>query len=146
LGEITDLTIERAAAFSIRALLATAKGHKWWLTFEVEVKAPNLIAKTDWQRCVDFKLEVRQATEADATALAEIERRCPIVLGDTSIYFDRGDDYFAFARLMEEATVGIAFVDGKPAAVSCGAMHKVRIGGVIRPIVTVVHLRVMPEH
>jgi hypothetical protein len=39
LGDITDLTIERAAAFSIRALLATAKGHKWWLTFEVEVGA-----------------------------------------------------------------------------------------------------------
>jgi hypothetical protein len=146
LGEITGLTIENAEMFSIRALLATAKGHKWRLTFEVEAEPPNLIAKTDWQRQVDFKLEVRKATEADAAALAEIERRCPIVLGDTSIYFDRGDDYFAFTRLMEEATVGIAFVDDKPAAVSCGAMHRVRIGGVIRPIVTVVHLRVMPEH
>ena len=28
-----------------------------------------------------------------APALAEIERRCPILLGDTSITFDRGDDY-----------------------------------------------------
>jgi len=121
LGEITGLTIEHAAEFTIRALLATAKGHKWWLTFEVEAKPANLIAKTDWQRQVDFKLEVRKATEADSAALAEIERRCPIVLGDTSIYFDRGDDYFAFTRLMEEATVGIAFVDDKPAAVSCGA-------------------------
>ena len=146
MGEITSLTVEHAFAFSIRALVATAKGNKWWLTFEVEAEPPHLITKTDWQRQVDFKLEVRKANPADAAALAEIERRCPIVLGDTSIYFDRGDDYFAFTRLMEEATVGIAFVDDKPAAVSCGAMHKVRIGGVIHPIVTVVHLRVMPGH
>ncbi len=131
---------------SIKALVATAKGRNWWFVLEVEPNPPHLIAKVDWQRQVDFKLEVRRATEADAAALAQIERRCPIVLDDTSIYFDRGDDYFAFARLMEEATVGIAFVDDQPAAVSCGAMHRVRIGGVIRPIVTVVHLRVMPEH
>jgi len=112
----------------------------------VESNTPHLIAKTDWQREVDFKLEVRTATGADAAALAEIERRCPIVLGDSSVYFDRGDDYFAFTRLMEDATVGIAFVDDKPAAVSCGAKHRVRIGGVIHPIITVAHLRVLYEH
>lgn len=146
MGEITDLSIDVAGDFSIKALVATAKGVKWRLEFEVEPNPPHLIAKIDWQRQVDFKLEVRKATEADAAALAEIERRCPIVLGDTSVYFNRGDDYFAFARLMEEATVGIAFVDDQPAAVSCGALHRVRIGGVIHPIVTVVHLRVMPGH
>jgi hypothetical protein len=146
LGEITSIDIQSARNFSIKGLVATAKGHKWLLSFEVESNMPHLIAKTDWQREVDLKLEVRRATEADATALAEIERRCPIVLGGSSVYFDRGDDYFAFTRLMEDATVGIAFVDGKPAAVSCAAKHRVRIGGVIHPIITVAHLRVMPEH
>jgi hypothetical protein len=145
-GEITCLTMDFVGDVAIRASVATAKGHKWWLAFEVEAEPPHLIAKTDWQRQNDFKLEVRKATEADAPALAEIERRCPIVLGDTSIYFDRGEDYFAFTRLMQEVTVGIAFVDDKPAAVSCGAMHEVRISGAIHPIVTVAHLRVMPEH
>ena len=62
------------------------------------------------------------------------------------MYFDRGADYFASKRLMEEATVGIGFVDGKPAAASCGALHKIRVGGVVRPLVTVTHLRVLPEH
>jgi hypothetical protein len=146
LGQITSIDIQSARDFSIKARVVTTKGHKWWLTFEVESNAPHLIAKNDWQREVDFKLEVRRATEADATALAEIERRCPIVLGDSSVYFDRGDDYFAFTRLMEDATVGIAFVDDKPAAVSCAAKHRVRIDGVIHPIITVAHLRVMPEH
>ncbi|HUA36233.1 MAG TPA: hypothetical protein VMA09_21680 [Candidatus Binataceae bacterium] len=146
LGKFAQVYVETADEFSIKAGITTEKGHKWWLTVEVETQAPNRIIKIDWQRQVDFKLEVRRATEADAAALAEIERKCPIVLGDTSVYFDRGNDYFAFARLMEESTVGIAFVDNQPAAVSCGAMHRVRIGGVIRPIVTVAHLRVMPEH
>ena len=131
LGQITGLDIQSARDFSIKALVATAKGHRWWLTFEVESNTPHLIAKTDWQREVDFKLEVRTASGADAAELAEIERRCPIVLGDSSVYFDRGDDYFAFTRLMEDATVGIAFVDDKPAAVS-SAKHRVRIGGVNR--------------
>jgi len=146
LGNISNFAIESASEFSIKALASTTKGNEWRLTFEVDGKAPHQIAKNDWQRQVDFKLEVRRATEADAVALAEIERRCPIVLGETSVYFDRGNDYFAFTRLMEDATVGIAFVDDKAAAVSCGAKHQVRIGGVLHPIVTVAHLRVLPEH
>jgi predicted N-acetyltransferase YhbS len=89
---------------------------------------------------------VRKATEADGQALAEIEQRCPIVLGDTSMYFDRSNDYFAFTRLMEEATIGIAFVDDKQAAASCAAMHTIRIGGMTHPILTIAHLRVMPEY
>ena len=145
-GQIAELAIDKADEFSIAVSISTAKGHQLKFLLEVEPDPPHRIAKADLQRQNDFKLEVRKATEADAAALAEIERRCPIVLGDTSMYFDRGDDYFAFARLMEEATVGIAFVDDKPAAVSCGAMHKVRVAGVIHPIVTVAHLRVMPEH
>ena len=68
------------------------------------------------------------------------------MLGETEVYFDRGDDYLAFSRLMEDCTIGIASVDGVPAAVSCGAKHTVRIGGVLRPLLTVSHLRVLPEH
>ena len=145
-GQITELKIDSAGEFSIASSISTAKGHKLKLLLEVEPSPPHRITKADLQRHNDFKLEVRKATEADIPALAEIERGCPIVLGDTSMHFDRGADYFAFARLMEEATVGIAFVNDQPGAVTCGAMHKVRVAGVIHPIVTVVHLRVMPEH
>ena len=72
---------------------------------------------------------MREATEADSQILAEIERRCPIVLDDRTVTFDRGDDYFAFARLMEDVTVGLGFVDGVPAAINCGAMRKVLVAG-----------------
>ena len=113
---------------------------------KVEPDPPHRISLLNWERQFEFKLEVREATEADAPILADIERRVPIVLGDTHVHFERGADYFAFARLMEDCTIGIASVDGVPAAASCGVKHVVRIGGVLRPIVTVVHLRVLPEH
>lgn len=146
IGEISELSIESRSDFKIDARLTAAKNRKWKLALEVETAQPHRISVLNWERQFEFKLEVREATEADAPILADIERRCPIVLGDTHVHFDRGSDYFAFARLMEDYTIGIASVDGIPAAVSCGAKHRVRIGGVIRPIVTVAHLRVLPDH
>ncbi len=146
MGEISELSVEERSEFKIDARITAAKNRKWQLSVEVEPDPPHRISLLNWERQFEFKLEVREATEADAPILADIERRCPIVLGDTHVHFDRGTDYFAFARLMEDCAIGIASVDGIPAAVSCGTKHRVRIGGVIRPIVTVVHLRVLPEH
>ena len=145
-GEISELSVEPQSEFKIDARVATAKNQKWQLSIQVEPDPPHRISLINWQRQYEFKLETREATAADAPVLADIERRCPIVLGETHVHFDRGNDYFAFARLMEDCAIGIASVDGIPAAVSCGAMHTVRIGGVPHPIVTVVHLRVLPEH
>jgi GNAT superfamily N-acetyltransferase len=146
MGEISELSVEPRSEFKIDARLTAAKNRKWRLSVEVEPNPPHRISLLNWRRQFEFKLEVREATEADASILADIERRCPIVLGDIHVHFDRGSDYFAFARLMEDCTIGIASVDGVPAGVSCGAKHRVRIGGVLRPFVTVVHLRVLPEH
>lgn len=146
MGEILEISLEPRSDFKIDALVTAAKNRKWRLSLEVEDTPPYRMSRVAWERQFEFKLEVREATDADAPILADIERRCPIVLGDTHVHFDRGRDYFAFARLMEDYTIGIASVDGVPAAVSCGAKHLVRIGGVIRPLVTVLHLRVLPEH
>jgi hypothetical protein len=146
LGEILGLTLERMSDTEAAVRLDCAKERKWRLILSVESKAPYRITKNVHERINDFKLETRDATEADADILAELERLCPIVLGDTKIWFDRGKDYFAFTRLMEEFSIGLAFVDGEPAAVSCGARHTVKIGGVLHPMITVSHLRVLPEH
>ena len=146
IGEIVDVSLESASEFSGKALLATSKGRKWALSIDVEPVPPHRITRWELERQHEFQLDVREAGEADAAILADIERRCPIVLGETEVYFDRGDDYLAFSRLMEDCTIGIASVDGVPAAVSCGAKHTVRVGGVLRPIITVSHLRVLPEH
>src|SRR5271156_3115879 len=145
MGEISEVSVEPRSEFKIDARVTAAKNRKWRLSIEVEPNPPHRISILNWERQFEFKLEVREATAADAPILADIERRVPIVLGDKEIHFERGTDYFAFARLMEDCTIGIASVDGVPAAASCGAKHVVRIGGVPRPIVTVLHLRVLPE-
>jgi hypothetical protein len=146
MGEILKIELEAHSDFSLVARVHTGKNQRWRLKLEVESERDHRISRLDWERQFEFKLEVRDATPADAAILADIERRCPIVLGDTKVYFERGTDYFAFARLMEEYVIGIASVDGIPAAVTCGAKHRVRIGGVDHPIVTVIHLRVLPDH
>ena len=145
IGEIVAVSIE-SSDLSAKADFDTANGRKWTLFVDVEARPPHRMTRWQIERRHDFKLDVREASDADAAILADIERRCPIVLGETEVYFDRGDDYLAFSRLMEDCTIGIASVDGVPAAVSCGAKHTVRIGGVLRPIMTVSHLRVLPEH
>lgn len=145
-GEIVQVTILSAAEFQVEASVSGAKDRKWRLRMVVEPEPPHRIVRQQFDRELDANVEVRKAVDSDAAALAEIERRCPIVMAGTSMYFDRGADYFASNRLMEQATTGIAFVDGKPAAASCGALHQIRVGSVVQSLVTVTHLRVLPEH
>ncbi len=94
----------------------------------------------------DASIVVRPATEDDAAALAEIERRSPMVSGDVRVTVDRGEDYFASARLMEASDVVLAEVDGEPAAVHCAAFHHVRLAGEIVRVCYVHHLRVSAQH
>jgi hypothetical protein len=138
--------IQETSPFSVTATLVSPRGKRWCLTFSVEAEEPHIIRQMEWQRLFDRDVTVREATKADAPALAEIERRSPVMLGETSIAFDRGDDYFAFTRLMAEVTVAVGFVGGGPAAVNCGAAHQVRVGGQDVRVMTAIHTRVLPEH
>ncbi|HEX6031284.1 MAG TPA: hypothetical protein VFY90_07615, partial [Tepidiformaceae bacterium] len=91
------------------------------------------------------RIEIRVATEADGPVLAEIERNAPLQLGDSSFVIDRGGDYFAAARLMEDATVLLGSVDGEPAGVFCGALHEAMVGGQPRRMYYVHHARILPQ-
>ncbi|MHB8528949.1 MAG: hypothetical protein ACYC8V_05470, partial [Caulobacteraceae bacterium] len=146
LGEIRDLRFRSVSEFEFEAQVEADKDRRWTFTLAVEEAPPHRITRVQWDRLHDFTLEVREAEAADWPSLAQIERRAPIVRGDVKIWFDRGEAWFDFSRLMEDCTVGIAFVDGEPAAITCGARHGVRIGGADKSIVTVSHLRVLPEH
>jgi hypothetical protein len=146
-GEIVELKLESASDLAIVALARTSKERSWTISLTVEPEAPHRIDTFRFERRHDFKLEVREAAgPGDALIVADIERRCPIVMGDTSVWFDRGADYFAFSRLLEDCTVGLASVDGVPAAISCGAERVVRVGGELKRMIVVSHLRVLPEH
>ncbi|HEY1427759.1 MAG TPA: hypothetical protein VGF50_13895 [Caulobacteraceae bacterium] len=146
MGAIVEFAIESASDLAIVAAARTSKDRKFIISLTVEPDPPHRIAEFRFERRHDFKLEVREATPADALVVADIERRCPIVMGDTSVWFDRGERYFDFARLLPECTVGLASVDGVPAAVSCGAERVVRVGGELKRLYVVSHLRVLPEH
>ncbi len=142
--EITKLT--RDDEHDIAVELQTDKNTRYRLILGVEPEPPHRIQTLDWQRLYDFTVVVREATDADGPALAEIERRAPIEVGDSRVTFDRSADYLAAARLMEDATVVMAEVDGEPAAVEWGALHHTRIGGQDYRLVNFIHLRVAVEH
>jgi len=140
------LAFASTSDFVVEATFTAAKERRWKLKLTVEEAEPFRIAQLAWERVHDFELVVREAVAADALTMSDLERRCPIVLGDTRFWFDRGERYFDFARLTEDCTVGLATVDGAPAAMTCGDRFTARIGGALKSIVLVSHLRVLPEH
>lgn len=146
IGPFDVTSVDEAADFSVAVTLRAADGKRWRVSCTAEAEAPHRITALDWQRAFDSEVVVREATEADAAVLSDIERRCPIVLDDTSVVVDRGDDYFAFARLMEDVTVSLGFVDGDPAGINCGAVRRVRVGGAEYRMMVAVHLRILPQH
>lgn len=143
---LATVSIVSTSDLAIEATLTAAKDRRWKLKLIVEDAAPFRIAQLAWERLYDFELVVREAVPSDALTLSDLERRCPIELGAVRFWFDRGERYFDFARLMEDCTVGLATVDGEPAAMTCGARFSARIGGALKSIVLVSHLRVLPEH
>jgi hypothetical protein len=116
------------------------------VTFVVEEEPPHRVLVERWSRVYDFDLEIRPATQDDAPTLTSIERRAEVVLGDTKVVTDRGEDYFAAARLLDDATVFLATVDGDPAAVGWGAQAPARLNGTDVTATYFFHLRVSPDH
>lgn len=88
---------------------------------------------------------IREAAAQDGPLLADIERRTPLQLGDLALAIDRRDDYFAASRLMGDATVLIAELDGVAVGVFCAAAHPAMIGGIERRMLYIHHARILPE-
>jgi hypothetical protein len=146
-GDFRVVSVEQVSHFHVAVTLASGGDKKFLLSCEVEGSEPHRITLLTRERILDFEVVSREATIADAAVLAEIERRCPIVLGDgTTMTIERGDDYFAFTRLMDNFLVALGFVDGKPAGVNVAALHTVRVGGRDYRIHAFAHLRILPEH
>ncbi|MGH7925147.1 MAG: hypothetical protein ACREQH_11230, partial [Candidatus Binatus sp.] len=146
-GDFKVASVEQAPDFNVAVVVETASNKKFRLSLEVEAHEPHRITALSRERILDFDVMSREATIADAAVLADMERRCPIVLGDgTTMTIERGDDYFAFTRLMDNFLVALGLVDGKPAGVNVAARHTVRVGGRDYRIDAFAHLRILPEH
>ncbi len=145
-GDFTVASVEQISDFHLTARLESAS-KKFRLSIEVEDREPHRITVLNRERILDFEVVSCEATIADAAVLADIERRCPIVLGDgVTMTIERGDDYFAFTRLMDDFVVALGCVDGKPAGVNVAALHTVRVGERNYRAHAFAHLRILPEH
>ena len=145
-GDFKVASVEEVSDFHV-TVIQTSGDKKFRLSMEVEAIEPHRITVLTRERILDFDVVSREATLADAAALADIERRCPIVLSDgVTMTIERGDDYFAYTRLMDDFLVALGFVDGKPAGVNVAALHTVRVGGRDYRIHAFAHLRILPEH
>ena len=145
-GEFVVEAVDDVSPTEVSVVLAPVEGRKQRIVFIVEEEPPHRIRLEKWSRVHDFDLQMITATEEHAATLADIERRALVVLGDTTVATDRGDDYFAAARLIDDPTVFLAVVDGDPAGVSWGAQAKVVFDGETRNATYFFHLRVTPEH
>jgi hypothetical protein len=146
-GDFKVASVEQVSDFHVAVILENTSDKKFRLSCEVEDSDPHKITVLSRERILDFDVVSREATIADAAVLADIERRCPIVLSDgVTMTIERGDDYFAFTRLMDNLLVALGFVDGKPAGVNVAALHIVRVGGRDYRIHAFAHLRILPEH
>ncbi len=145
-GDFRVASVEQVSDYQL-TVIQTSGDKKWRLSIAVEDREPHRITVLARERILEFEVVSREATAADAAVLADIERRCPIVLGDgVTMTIERGDDYFAFTRLMDDFLVALGFVDGKPAGVNVAAVHTVRVGGRDYRIHAFAHLRILPEH
>lgn len=146
-GDFKVASVELVSDFHVAVMLESTSDKKFRVSCAVEDSEPHKITVLSRERILDFEVVSREARIADAAVLADIERRCPIVLGDgTTMTIERGDDYFAFTRLMDNFLVALGFVDGKPAGVNVAALHTVRVGGRDYRIHAFAHLRILPEH
>jgi hypothetical protein len=145
-GEFTLTSIVQASNCQIIVILE-GSDKKWKVSCEVEEQPPHRITSLTRERLLDVEVVSREATAADASVLADIERRCPIVLGaGTTMVIDRGDDYFAFTRLMGDFVVGLGFIDENPAGVNAAGVHTIRVGRRNYRVLAAAHLRILPEH
>lgn len=92
------------------------------------------------------EVHIRPARAEDAAALRELETRAPLEVGTARLSIDRGEDWFAATRLMDEASVLIAEIDQEPVGLLTGALRRAPIGGVDRKILFMGTARVPVTH
>lgn len=86
----------------------------------------------------------RLAAESDGPALRDLERRSAIETDGLSVYYDRGDDYFAQQRLMQQHQTSVAEYQGRIVGVLSDAIRPVRVAGIGYRATYRFHLRVDP--
>jgi len=148
-GDGQPFRVEKIAVSSPYALDITldyGDGKPTKVSFAVEEEPPHRIVRMWWARAIPDDIVIRRASAVDAAALNDLEMRAPMTLGTTTLVYDRGADFLAFTRLMEENVCFVAERDGELLGLACGAAHRVRIGGADYTVMLLHHLRVPVAH
>jgi hypothetical protein len=119
-------------------------GRTWRVGVRIEKRSPHRVRNVVRSE-VKPELKVRLATADDAAALRAIEFKAPIVLGETRVVYDRGEDYFAAERLMGDVETHIVERDEEPVALSSLVINKIRVNGSDFTGIYSHRLRVLPE-
>lgn len=130
------------------AILVGADDKRWSLTCWVGEALPHPITGTRLIPAPPEGTTIRNATGGDAAELAALERRAPLRLGENAellMTFDRGEDYFASARLMEEVAVYVSEKDGAVTGVYWGAQQPARVNGKELRLFLEHHVRIDPD-
>ncbi|HME70414.1 MAG TPA: hypothetical protein VKM54_11180 [Myxococcota bacterium] len=128
--------------------LRDEKGRPWMLRCRIGNTPPYLLDFYSLAKSLPPGLRIRLATEADAPALAALERACPIELDDGSrVTMIRGRSVLDQVR-MAAGWARLWLVEDGETLVACDALavHPARVGGRPFELVYRFHTRVAPSH
>jgi hypothetical protein len=112
--------------FYVRAVMRAADGGRFALRVGVEWEPPHRIVYASRFHYPEGVV-TRAATDDDEEAIAELERRTPVVDGDVRRRYDRRGGWFDQVHLMDETIVVVAEIDGEIVGVNVDAVHEVLI-------------------
>jgi hypothetical protein len=144
--EVTEAACDGEDVLEVN--LQDVKGRPWTLRCRIGKTPPYLLDFYSLAKPLPPGLRIRLATEADASALAALERACPIELDDGSrVTLVRGRSVFEQVR-MSSGWARLWLVEDRETLVACdaNAVHPACVGG--RPVELVYrfHTRVAPTH
>jgi hypothetical protein len=145
LGTFTVRGYEPVSDDFAAASLTDQRGRVWRVWVQLEPTSDRRIRVAAPVLAPPPGISLRVARPDDASALRALERRCPIVMGDVRATYDRGEDFFAGARLIGDAYPTVAERDGALVAMHCMVTHDLRIAGSPVRATYLHHSRILPE-
>ncbi|MBT4160141.1 MAG: hypothetical protein HOE54_02465, partial [Gammaproteobacteria bacterium] len=144
-GPISVETIRWSDNRSVTRLIDVS-GRSWDLVVTIEPEPPYCISSIGLGVTPPPGCEVRDATSADGAALETIELGSPIETHGGSKIIDRSGEIIDRYKMMNDAIVVIAFVDGHPVACSGGAVKSAVVNGRETRLGYLGHSRVLPDY
>jgi hypothetical protein len=144
MGPTLASDIDDYAPWGLHMIVTASDGSRW--LFSAWANEQNKLTWLFYDRGYKAGVTLRSARPEDAPALTEVELQSPIQRAEGTFVYDRGNDYFASIRLMEQSWVHVAEYEEKLIAFGVSAAHRARVGGKDLILLLGSRLRSLPEH